>query len=122
MRLLDEQLQNRAGTAPNLQAVAQALQLPCLLPFEEIVITADGRVTICCQDHYFDSAVGNLNASSMEEIWFSPPMQELREQLKKNDRSQHELCRGCDFRGYREEHLTKSESLKNRLVGDLWGK
>lgn len=120
LRLLDEKLQNRGGTAPNLDALPEALPLPCLLPFEELIITADGRVTICCQDHYFDSAVGNANHQSLKEIWFNPAMQELRSQLAKGDRTQHKLCNGCDFRGFKEEHLTPEESRKNRMVGDLW--
>lgn len=121
LRLLDEKLQNRGGTAPNLAALPEPLDLPCLLPFEELIITADGRVTICCQDHYFDSAVGNANAQTLKEIWFNPAMEALRSQLAKGDRTQHELCKGCDFRGFKEEHLTEAESKQNRMVGDLWG-
>ncbi len=120
LRMLNEKLQNRGGTAPNLGALPKPLPLPCLLPFEELIITADGRVTICCQDHYFNSAVGNANQQSLQDIWFNPAMQEIRSQLAKGDRSQHKLCKGCDFRGFKEEHLSPKESKKNRIVGDLW--
>ena len=119
MRLLDEQLLNRGGTAPNGRKLDAPLPLPCVLPFDEVVVTADGRVTICCQDHYFDAAVGNLNESSLRDIWYGKGFQELRKRLLNADRSANEFCRSCDFRGYKEEHLTSGESLKNRAVGAL---
>lgn len=119
MRLLDEQLLNRGGTAPNGRVLQEPLPLPCLLPFEELVLTADGRVTICCQDHYFESAVGNLNTHRVDEIWYGEGMQRLRESLLQGDRSHNKFCSACDFRGYKEEHLTPGESLRNRLVGAL---
>jgi radical SAM protein with 4Fe4S-binding SPASM domain len=119
MRLLDEQLLNRGGTAPNGQVLEAPLPLPCILPFDEVVVTADGRVTICCQDHYFESAVGNLNESRLEDIWYGSGFQRLREALLQADRSANKFCSSCDFRGYKEEHLTSGESLRNRAVGAL---
>lgn len=119
MRLLDEQLLNRGGTAPNGRKLDEPLPLPCVLPFDEVVVTADGRVTICCQDHYFDAAVGNLNESSLHDIWYGKGFQDLRKELLNADRSGNQFCRSCDFRGYKEEHLTSGESLKNRAVGAL---
>lgn len=119
LRLLDEQLLNRGGTAPNGHVLKEPLPLPCILPFDEVVITADGRVTICCQDHYFEAAVGNLNASSLRDIWYGPGFTRLREQLLDANRSGNKFCNSCDFRGYKEEHLTSVESIKNRAVGAL---
>ncbi len=119
MRLLDEQLLNRGGTAPNGHQLAEPLPLPCVLPFDEVVVTADGRVTICCQDHYFEAAVGNFNAERLQDIWHGPGFQKLRADLLRNDRSGNKFCKACDFRGYKEEHLTAKESLRNRAVGAL---
>jgi radical SAM protein with 4Fe4S-binding SPASM domain len=119
MRLLEEQLLNRGGTAPNGRPLDHALALPCILPFDEVVVTADGRVTICCQDHYFEAAVGNLNESRLQDIWYSTGFQALRAQLLNSDRSGNKFCNSCDFRGYKEEHLTSGESLRNRTVGAL---
>lgn len=119
LRQLDEQLLNRGGTAPNGRELPQALPLPCILPFDEVVLTADGRVTICCQDHYFEAAVGNLNKARIDEIWFGEGFQKLRASLLQNDRSINKFCQACDFRGYKEEHLTAGELLKNRAVGAL---
>ncbi|HHG86527.1 MAG TPA: radical SAM/SPASM domain-containing protein [Bacteroidetes bacterium] len=116
-RKLEEQLLNRGGTAPNGQLSAQALPLPCILPFEEMVVTADGRVTICCQDHYFTNALGNLNQDSLATVWQSEGYQKLRKALAASDRSQNPLCKVCDFKGYKEEHMPKLESTLNRAIG-----
>jgi radical SAM protein with 4Fe4S-binding SPASM domain len=120
VRLLDEQLLNRGGTAPNGQAIAAPLALPCVLPFEEVVLTADGRVTICCQDHYFEAAVGNLTQQSMQEIWYSEGFTRLRAHLRAADRTGNQFCQACDFKGFKDEHLGPGQRLLNRLVGDLW--
>jgi radical SAM protein with 4Fe4S-binding SPASM domain len=120
LRLLDEQLLNRGGTAPNGQQLAAPLPLPCVLPFEEVVLTADGRVTICCQDHEFEAAVGNFSQQSLQEIWYGEGFTRLRAQLRAADRSGNAFCQACDFKGYRDEHLGPSRRFLNRLVGDLW--
>lgn len=119
MRLLQEQLMNRGGTAPNGVLEDEPLPLPCILPFEEIVVTADGRVTICCQDHYFEAAVGNVKTESLQSIWWGEGFSQLRRQLAVGDRSGNAFCKVCDFRGYKEEHLTPAESTRNRAVGAL---
>lgn len=118
LRLLDEKLANRGGTSPNGHLEPDPLPLHCMLPFEEIVVTADGSVTICCQDHYFDSAAGNLYSNSLKEIWEGETFTQLRQNLAKADRSQHKLCEVCDFRGYKEQHMTNRESFSNRLIGE----
>jgi radical SAM protein with 4Fe4S-binding SPASM domain len=120
MRRLDDQLLNRGGTAPNGQSIPQPLPLPCVLPFEEVVVTADGRVTICCQDHNFDAAVGNLNQQTLQEIWFGEGFTQLRKRLREADRTGNAFCQACDFKGYKDEHLRPGQRLLNRLVGDLW--
>lgn len=120
MRHLKEQLANRAGTAPNAATTPAALPLPCVLPFEEIVVTADGRVTICCQDHYFDAAVGNVKTESLVEIWRKPAFETLRSQLRQADRSHHPLCAVCDHRGFKQEHLPEGNNIANKIVGQLY--
>ena len=121
LRLLEEKLLNRGGTAPNREAVPEALNIPCILPFDEMVVTADGRVSICCQDHYFEEVMGNVNRQGLDDIWFGERFQAMRTKLAIGDRSGSKFCQACDFRGFKEEHMTKGQSIRNRMVGDLWG-
>ena len=69
-RLVEEQLANRGGTAPNAILPQKRLDIPCFFPFEYLGITADGRVSICCQDHYFEEVMGNINTQSLADIWY----------------------------------------------------
>jgi Iron-sulfur cluster-binding domain len=77
-------------------------------------------VTICCQDHEFEAAVGNFSQQSLQEIWFGEGFTRLRAQLRASDRSGNQFCQACDFKGYRDEHLGAGRRFMNRLVGDLW--
>ena len=119
LRDLNEKLLNRAGTAPNSAALAEPFSIPCVLPFEEMVITADGRVSLCCQDHFFEEKMGNVNESSLEDIWNGPSFQRIRKKLKESDRNGSKFCQVCDFRGFKEEHILPGESFLNRIVGPM---
>ncbi|MCB9232586.1 MAG: SPASM domain-containing protein [Bacteroidia bacterium] len=119
LRQVDEKLLNRGGTAPNGELPAASLPLPCILPFDEIVVTADGRVTLCCQDHYFKEEKGNVNRQTLQEIWYGEGFQRLRAALLQGDRSTSDFCKVCDFRGFKNEHLTEKEIRRNRWVGDM---
>ncbi len=66
----------------------------CPHPWDWLMITTDGLVKPCC---FSFLPVGNLNHSSLEEIWNGFVMQELRLYVL-NDRI-HPVCRGahCKF-------------------------
>lgn len=119
-RRLTQVLQNRAGTAPNAEALHRSLQVPCVYPFEYLGITWNGDVAICCQDHYFSQIMGNIRQKSLSEIWYGDAFMKVRGLLREGNRSAQTFCAGCDFRGYKEEHLTPAESVLNRAVGTLW--
>ncbi|MBF0353697.1 MAG: radical SAM/SPASM domain-containing protein [Alphaproteobacteria bacterium] len=99
-RRIDEVLTNRAGSAPNKRGKIQANPFGfCNLPFTQINITADGRVSKCCADFYFDHAMGNLATQTLEEIWNGEEFRNLRQSLLKNRRKDIQHCGQCDFIG-----------------------
>lgn len=67
----------------------------CTFPWYAMVICADGTVTPCPQDFWAKMSMGNINNSSMREIWHSEPYRALRRGLRDNIDSL-ELCRKCD--------------------------
>ncbi len=123
LRRIDAQMMNRGGTSPNGIALTNPMLVPCILPFEEFPITTDGRVSICCQDLYFENVMGDLTRQSMEEIWYSRPFVELRKRLLRGDRRAMSLCRVCDFIGTKPHHWTPTESqaiaVAGRMLNDL---
>ncbi|MEK6799137.1 MAG: radical SAM/SPASM domain-containing protein [Planctomycetota bacterium] len=76
--------------------MAPATRIPCRRIRSRCLVFADGRVTLCDQDHRGSHAVGNLHEQSLAEIWHGSAMQELR-QLHRGDRfDAHPLCAACD--------------------------
>jgi len=98
-RLEDELLDSRAGTAPNKEIPAPLARGFCQYPFTQFIVTADGRVAGCCNDVLFDLPMGNVNTSTVSEIWFGRKFSELRGHLLSGDRSAVKTCRQCDFVG-----------------------
>ena len=63
-----------AETLPEASA-SGPVPLLCAQPFSQIYVERDGRVRTCC---YGVHDLGNLNESSMEEIWNGPRFRSLR--------------------------------------------
>ena len=120
MRKLNETLFNRAGTAPNATSLSEMISIPCTLPFTDLVITANGKVAICCQDLEFEEVMGNINSATLMQIWSGPAFKKIRNHLKNGDRSVSRFCKGCDFRGFRDESLSGIDHLANRAIGPLF--
>lgn len=69
-----------------------AEKIRCHWPFEEIIISPDGKVTPCC---YWYEAInmGDFNLQDFTEIWNSKEYATLRDQLKSGDL--RATCRSC---------------------------
>jgi radical SAM protein with 4Fe4S-binding SPASM domain len=67
----------------------------CTFPWYAMVICADGMVTPCPQDFEAKMVMGNVNNSSLREIWNGEPYRALRRKFK-NDVDSLPLCRKCD--------------------------
>ena len=114
-RLLNEVLNNRAGSAPNKKTnkpLKQELGF-CEFPFEQFIITANGNVSQCCCDFYFSNPMGNIKSQGLQEIWNGDKFTTLRKQLLDSDRKQSKLCEKCDFYGV-------NHSPKNYLKKGLY--
>lgn len=120
LRILTEKLANRGGTAPNGTLTREPFQLPCHFPFDYLGMTADGRVSLCCQDHYFDEVMGNFNRESIHDIWYGDRFKAARAALRNADRSTNPLCQVCDYRGFKDEHLSPTQLLANRAAGTYY--
>lgn len=73
----------------------EALTARCTFPWYAMVICWDGTVAPCPQDYHVAMSMGNVNASSLREIWNGPAYQSLRNNLK-HDVQSLGLCRSCD--------------------------
>lgn len=111
VRKIDEVLTNRAGTAPNKQGLEQPLMQFCALPFVDLHIAYTGRVVLCCFDAIGKTDLGNVNVSSLQEIWESSQFQNVRSQLLRKNRGANPTCAGCDFDGFRDPYQDTANPL-----------
>ena len=68
--------------------------MPCLRWFE-LSIMANGVVSLCCMDGQGDFPIGDLNDSTLLEVYNSPHYRERRERLL--SRLQVDICKTCTY-------------------------
>ena len=94
-RLQNEVLSSRGGQAPNKQK-AKRIPVICLLPYRQLVIRPDGKISLCCNDALGKYTLGDLNEESIMQIWNSPKYQEIRDKMYRDKRKGLLLCEYCD--------------------------
>jgi len=77
------------------EAYKKAMQHPCIRPWHRFTIMWDGRVVPCCFDYDGKYILGDFKEQTLEEIWNSESMIELRKQHILNDFSKNKLCKNC---------------------------
>lgn len=90
-----ELLTTRAGTAPN-RGSAVAVHSLCPLPFSQMVVRPDGKVSQCCNDALGRATLGDLSCQTLEEVWFGESLESLRKSMLSNGRAGNALCCRCD--------------------------
>lgn len=94
IRKINEVLSTRGGTAPNAREVAYP-NAKCILPFKQIVIRPDGKVSLCCNDPLGKSTLGDLTKESILEVWMGEKFKEVRRALNIG-RGELKHCEHCD--------------------------
>lgn len=95
LRKIDEVLSNRGGTAPNSREVSYP-GAKCILPFRQIIIRPDGKVSLCCSDPLGKNTLGDLTKESILEVWQGSKFREVRKALNLG-RGEWKYCEHCDF-------------------------
>jgi radical SAM protein with 4Fe4S-binding SPASM domain len=68
----------------------------CPFPWNALIIYWDGSVLPCTQDFFGDYIVGNVNTSSLEEIWNGEGMRFIRGKLADKKIGDLKTCSECD--------------------------
>ncbi len=98
MRKQTEILTSRGGSAPNKKET-KAIKAKCVLPFQQLNIRPDGKVSLCCNDALGRYTLGDCNNQTIEEVWNSKKYQSIRIAMKEKGRLALELCDRCDTIG-----------------------
>lgn len=89
----------RGGEAKNRKQIRSRLTSPCVLPFSQMVIRPDGKVSLCCQDALGRMTLGDCARDSLVKIWTGKAFRNIRRKIEKG-RSEIEMCSQCDHFGY----------------------
>ena len=92
-----ENINNRAGLVPG-RSLSTALSKPCYIPFNKCQIDWNGDVLLCDQDWSRKAVIGNINNSSIGDLWISDRMKHYRTKLLASQRCASP-CSECDVAG-----------------------
>ncbi|MFC2161926.1 radical SAM protein [Acidobacteriota bacterium] len=85
----------------------------CTFPWNALIVFWDGTVMPCSQDFFGSYILGNVNESSLRDIWNNSRSSSLRKKLSEKDIQDLKACRECDrlrrknFLGVPKEFLWK---------------
>ena len=91
-----KELHNWGSALVTLGESPRPEKLVCPFMFYELFVKANGDVTVCCVDWANELIVGNVNDSSLVEIWRGPRLAELRAVHLAGRRSSLNACRECN--------------------------
>lgn len=95
LRKPNEILSSRGGDAPNRADMVKYADSTCVLPFKQMIVRPDGKVSLCCNDPLGKNTLGDLTKESLVDIWYGKKFRQVREALFVG-RSQWEHCVYCD--------------------------
>ena len=85
------------GTSVPTQDLFPYRKAVCPFPFFNMVINADGDVTVCGVDWNKSTKTGNVRDQSLSDIWNGPVLREFRRMHLEGRRHEHEACRNCTY-------------------------
>ena len=95
-------LSNRSGLMENaefkIKSLSEPMNKPCYIPSYTFFLDYQGDVLMCPHDWGKKKILGNLNKSSLLDIWFSKKSIHLRQILNQSNRN-FKPCDVCDVDG-----------------------
>lgn len=93
----DDYYDNSAGQKNEWSKIKANKRWPCYHPWLTTTITVHGDVSICCVDAKMDLKIGNVEKTTLTEIWKSDLVEKMRrEHLDNNFSDVCKVCEGCD--------------------------
>lgn len=95
MRPLNQIRRSRGGQAPN-KGKQKAPKEKCTLPFRQIIVRPDGKISLCSNDALGVYTMGDTSKQTLKEIWENNYYREIRKEMLINGRRNLRLCQDCD--------------------------
>lgn len=96
LRKSKEILTTRGGTAPNRKDMPIYTGVGCVLPYQQLIIRPDGKVSLCCNDPLGKNTLGDLTKESILDVWYGEKCRQIRK-LIGSGRDKWDYCKYCDF-------------------------
>jgi radical SAM protein with 4Fe4S-binding SPASM domain len=84
-----------AGREPSPDDLIPVGRARCSQPWQRLVVSADGLVTMCCGDWDRRNVVGDVNEQSIAEIWQGGLLTEYRRLIHAGRMDDIDACRDC---------------------------
>lgn len=95
LRKPQEILTTRGGDAPNRKEIVSYGKERCVLPYKQLIIRPDGKVSLCCNDSLGKNTLGDLAKDSILDVWNNQKFKVVREALYQG-RENWKNCKYCD--------------------------
>lgn len=95
LRKPQEILTTRGGDAPNRKELISYGKDRCVLPYKQLIIRPDGKVSLCCNDPLGKNTLGDLSKDNIVDVWYNERFKTVREALYKG-RENWPHCVYCD--------------------------
>ena len=96
LRKPKEILSTRGGDAPNRKVQISYEKDRCVLPYKQLIIRPDGKVSLCCNDALGRNTLGDLKKDSVLDVWSNDRFKMVRKCLYQG-RANWKHCEYCDF-------------------------
>jgi len=80
-------------------------RIACPMPFTTMTVRSNGDVSPCCVDFIGGTNLGNMEESSLEEIWRSDAWYEFQKMQLEGRKDENSSCARCDI--YLSDHYTR---------------
>lgn len=90
-------LSTRAGTAPNRTRPEKVPSSPCILPYTQMIVRPDGKISLCCNDALGQVTLGDATRETLMDIWTGEKFTAVRQAMAEQGRVGLPLCSRCDF-------------------------
>lgn len=95
LRKPNEILTSRGGDAPNRNDKIVYDGTTCMLPFRQMIVRPDGKVSLCCNDPLGKYTMGDLAKQTIDEVWFGEKFKNVRKKIYLG-RENVDKCKYCD--------------------------
>lgn len=95
LRKPQEILTSRGGDAPNRSELERYDKDRCVLPFKQMIIRPDGKISLCCNDALGKYTLGDVSKEKLIDIWYGSKFKMVRKCLYEG-RENWGNCKFCD--------------------------